>query len=209
MESGTRRRIIESDEVRELLHHCGAVQQGHFAYASKRHGQTFIDCERLTRHPRVMQWLGRAIAEWFMSDEIGIVVGIAKGGIVLAQWVAHGLAEFGGAPSRRMQCASAIFAEREDGAFMFRHGWDEVVSGQRILVVDDVLNTSGSLWAVTELIRACCGKVCGVGVISNRGGIVACALGVPELFSLADIPLESWDAAICGLCAAGMPLITV
>jgi len=39
-----------------------------------------------------------------------------------------------------------------------------------------------------------------------RGGVTAEDLGSPSLVSLADLPLESWDAAECPLCRAGVPV---
>jgi orotate phosphoribosyltransferase len=50
--------------------------------------------------------------------------------------------------------------------------------------------------------------VVGVAALCNRGGVTAEALGAPALYSLASVPLESWPAEECPLCAAGVPVNT-
>ena len=79
----------------------------------------------------------------------------------------------------------------------------------RVLVVEDILTTGGSVKKVIEATRAIGGEVVGLGVLCNRGGITSHDVGdVPKLFALVNVTLESWTEAECPLCAKGIPINT-
>jgi orotate phosphoribosyltransferase len=75
-------------------------------------------------------------------------------------------------------------------------------------VVEDILTTGGSARMVVEAVAAAGGTVVGVGALCNRGGVTAQALGAALLFSLAEVPLESFAPEECPLCRAGVPVNT-
>lgn len=84
---------------------------------------------------------------------------------------------------------------------------------KRILVVDDVLTTGGSVKKVVEATRAIGGDVIGLGALVNRGGVTAAAigLGTGRLEALVNLPLDSWDEEECsriGPCSRGVPINT-
>ena len=88
-------------------------------------------------------------------------------------------------------------------------GYDKFLPGRRVLVVEDVLTTGGSAKKVVELARAAGGKVIGLGVLCNRGGVTPHDVGdVPQLFALTNIPLEVWMEGDCPLCKQGVPVNT-
>ena len=79
----------------------------------------------------------------------------------------------------------------------------------RILVVDDILTTGGSVRKVVETTRSFGGNVVAVGVLCNRGGIKPEDVGgVPRLFALVNVKLDAWDEMDCPLCASGVPVNT-
>jgi orotate phosphoribosyltransferase len=47
-----------------------------------------------------------------------------------------------------------------------------------------------------------------VAALCNRGGVTAADLDVPALVSLVELSLDSWEAADCPLCRAGVPVNT-
>ncbi|MEI6499047.1 MAG: phosphoribosyltransferase family protein [bacterium] len=99
---------------------------------------------------------------------------------------------------------------RDTGKFVFKRGYGDLVAGgKKVLVVEDVLTTGSSVKKVVEAVRAIGGEVVGVAALCNRGAVTAKDIGdVPELFSLMNISMESWDASECPLCAAGVPINT-
>lgn len=78
-----------------------------------------------------------------------------------------------------------------------------VPKGTRVLVVEDVVTTGGSVAEVIDLVREADGDVVGVASLIDRGG--------PKKFDAELVPLlglevESWEPDRCGLCARGVPL---
>lgn len=97
----------------------------------------------------------------------------------------------------------------ETGNYVIKRGYDKLIAGKKVLVVEDILTTGGSVKKTVEAVRAIGGEVAGVAALCNRGGVTAEDIGdVPELFSLVNITLESWEASECPLCAQGVPINT-
>jgi orotate phosphoribosyltransferase len=99
-----------------------------------------------------------------------------------------------------------VYAEKEGDSFAIRRGYGRLITGKKVLVVDDVLTTGGSVTKVIEAVRSIDGIVVGLGVICNRGGVTAHDVAVPKLVSLAQIDLDSWRAEDCPLCAQNVPI---
>lgn len=140
-----------------------------------------------------------------MDDNVEVVIAPAIGGVILTQWVAYCLAELTGSE------VLAVYAEKsdEDSSFVVKRGYDKLVAGKRVLVVEDVLTTGGSAKKVVEATRTIGGNVIGLGVLCNRGGITAEDVAdVPRLFALTNVSLDAYDEADCPLCAAGVPINT-
>jgi orotate phosphoribosyltransferase len=192
----------------EVFERVGAViTNSHFAYTSGRHGSTYVNKDALYPHTRETAELCARIAAHFAGAQAEVVAGPAIGGVILAQWVAHHCPPLPG--DRR---ALAIFAEEQGdappSARVFRRGYADMIPGRRVLVVEDVLTTGGSARKVVDAVRALGGEVVGLGALCNRGGVQPGDLGVPELFALLTLALESWDAGECPLCRQGVPLNT-
>ena len=77
-----------------------------------------------------------------------------------------------------------------------------VEPGMRVLVVEDVITTGGSVREVLDIVRQAGGDVVGVGSIVDRtGGQID--FGVP-FHAVISMEVESYEADACPLCAAGM-----
>lgn len=134
--------------------------------------------------------LARAIVERLGERRIDLVAAPAVGGIVIGFAVAQALG------------VKFIFSEREDGKMTFRRGF-EVPPGARVLVVEDVVTTGGSVAEVTALVRAAGGDPVAVAALIDRGGRKSFD---PVFVPLLRLHVESWEPGTCGLCAAGVPL---
>ena len=76
-----------------------------------------------------------------------------------------------------------------------------VEPGEKVLVVEDVVTTGGSVKEVLELVREAGGDVVGVGSIVDRTG-GKMDFGVP-FKAVYSAPVTSWEASECPLCKEG------
>lgn len=187
-----------------VFENCGAIiRNSHLVYTSGRHGSAYVNKDALYPRTEVIADLCSRMAEAFADDKIDVVLGPALGGIILAQWTAHALQEQTGKP------VLALFAEKApdspDG-FILKRGYENLISGKRTILVEDILTTGGSVKKVVGLAERMGANVIGVAALCNRGGIQAADLGTKKLVSLAEVSLESWEAGTCPLCAKGVPI---
>ncbi len=185
--------IVPAD-VERVFRDSGALQEGHFILASGRHASLYLEKFQVLQHPSETERLSSAIAMWAGSLGVETVAGPTTGGIILAHEVARQLG------------ARAIYAERREGASgrEFRRGF-ALAPGERVLVVDDIMTTGGSLQETIDAVRAAGGTVAGAAVLVDRSGGAA-RLDVPvEALWRLDIP--SYSATECPLCAKGVPAV--
>lgn len=198
---------MNEDNLLTVLHQLGAiVTNDHIVYTSGRHGSSYVNKDALYPHTAAASMVGAALARHFADEMIDVVAGPTVGGVIMAQWTAHHLSQLCGRE------VLAVYAEEEQSESgkrrVFRRGYDALIAGKRVLVVEDVLTTGGSARLVVEAVAAAGGVVVGVGALCNRGGITAANLGVPRLVALTALSLESYPAEECPLCAAGIPINT-
>lgn len=176
--------------VLEALEDAGAVLRGHFQLTSGRHSDTYVQCARILEDPALTMRLARTAAARVAGRGIELVAAPAVGGIVIGFAVAQALG------------VRFIFSERVEGEMRFRRSF-EVPAGTRVLIVEDVVTTGGSVAEVAALVRASGGEVAGVVSIIDRGGEKVFA---DELIPLLRLQVESWDPSECGYCASGSPI---
>jgi orotate phosphoribosyltransferase len=183
--------------VREILADARAIiTESHVVYTSGRHGSAYVNKDAVYPSTERVAELCRHLADAAARYRPAVVCGPAMGGIILAQWTGHHL----GIP--------AVYAEKTDGGMALRRGYDRLVAGRRVLVVEDILNTGGSVKDAVAAVRAAGGDVVAVAALVNRGGVTASDVGVPALVALLDVALDAWDAEACPLCRAGVPVNT-
>lgn len=199
-------RNVDKQEILKLLTDLGAfITDSHIVYTSGRHGPGYINKDAIYTHTSVVSDLGRALAEHFRDQNIEIVIGPALGGIILAQWTGYHLSDVTGKE------VLAIYAERGEKTegFVIKRGYDKLISGKKVLVVEDVLTTGRSARGVIKAVREARGEVAGLGVLCNRGSVTVEDIGgVPELFSLINLKLEESVAERCPLCRQNIPINT-
>ena len=179
-------------DLEAVLQERGAMLRGHFQFASGRHGDTYIEKFRILQWPDLTGPMCEMIAEHFRGKP-DLVAGPTTGGIILAYETA-----------RHLGLASFIAERKEDGAGReFRRGF-EIGPGHRVLVVDDVLTTGGSVREVIDAVRERGAEVVGVGMLVDRtGGKVD--FGVP-FFACISLDVVSWTPEECPLCKQGIDL---
>jgi len=179
------------DRTIDLLKRTGALLEGHFRLSSGRHSDRYCQCAKLLEHPAYAEEVGESLAGLFRNQGIDVVVAPALGGIIIGHEVARALG------------ARSIFAERQDGTMTLRRGF-ALESGSRVLVVEDVVTTGGSVREVADLARRDGAVVVGFGFILDRSGVTL-DLGAPAR-ALARMPLESYEPEECPLCERGLAI---
>ena len=168
----------------------GALLSGHFQLTSGLHSEKYLQCALVLQHPDVAQRIGSAMADLFVDEKPDCVVGPAIGGIVVAQEVARALG------------VRAMFSEREAGSMTLRRGFS-VARGERVLVVEDVITTGGSVQEAVDALVGMGANVVGVAVIIDRSGGRA-KFSVP-FKSLARLEVKTYTEEQCPLCRRGEP----
>ncbi len=197
---------MTEEGVLDVLERVGAFRAGHFVFTSGRHGDKYINKDALYPFTKETSQLCRAMAELFKDLDVHAVVGPAVGAAILSQWTAHHLSEFLG------RDVSAVYADKDgQGGFVVRRGYDRIISGRNIVIVEDLLTTGGSVKKTIEAARAVGAKVVGVTAIANRGGVQPTDLGLNgdvRFKPLLNVHLESWDEKGCPMCARSVPVAT-
>ena len=182
---------ITPAEVERIFRASGALRDGHFVLASGRHSPTYLEKFQVLQRPAETERLCRAIAEWARTLDLATVAGPTTGGIILAHELARQLG------------ARAVYAERrEDQAGReLRRGFT-LGRGERVLVVDDIMTTGGSVQETIDAVRSAAGTVVGAAVLVDRSGGAA-TLDVP-LHALWTLSIPSYAPLDCPLCAKGL-----
>ena len=196
---------VDSKKISSLLQSVGAIlTDDHFVYTSGKHGSVYINKDALYPHPEVTAQVCQILAKQCQHLDIETVVAPALGGIILSQWLAYFLSQIKG------QEIYGVYAEKDpQRIFTFNRGYDRFVHGKRVLAVEDLTNTGGSVKKVVDVIREFGGQVMGVCVMANRSPkLVNSKLFQAEFIAGTVIPAVAYDAKDCPLCAQGKPINT-
>ncbi len=179
---------MTEQEVLKLFEKNSALLTGHFKLSSGLHSAKYLQCALVLQYPEIAEKLAKELASRFAGDKIDFVVGPALGGVTLAYEVA-----------RAIGCRG-LFTERQEGAMVLRRGFS-IASGERALVVEDVVTTGGSTKEVIELVRAAGGIVAGVASIIDRGDKLV-EFGT-RFECLAKVSVQTFGEGNCPMCSRG------
>jgi orotate phosphoribosyltransferase len=179
-------------EMMNLMSELGALKRGHFELSSGLHSDTYFQCAQVLQFPELATELGRQIAARFETDLCDLVVSPALGAVLLGHEVARAM-------GRRF-----VFTERKEGEMRLRRGF-EIATGERALIVEDVVTRGTSTREVADIVTRHGGRICGLAALVDRTGDAA-ALPAP-LTSLLRVEVATYDPGDCPLCAEGLPLV--
>ncbi len=184
--------MVTEERVVEILKEAGVLQEGHFRLTSGRHSDKYLQCAKIFQYTKYSEELCGVLAEKYADAGIDVVIGPALGAIQMSYEVSRALG------------VKNIFAERENGVMTLRRGFT-IEEGQKVLVVEDVVTTGGSVREVIDIVKKNGGIVAGVGSIVDRtGGKID--FGVP-FKAVISMEVVSYEEDECPLCKAGIPIV--
>ena len=150
----------KKEEIIEIFELTGALLNGHFVLTSGRHSSTYFQCAKVLQYPEYLNLFSIMISDKFRSMKPDVVISPAIGGIVLGTAVGTELD------------VRTIFAERKKEKMVVRRGF-EIKPNEKVLIIEDVITTGGSVSEVMDLVEKSGGNLIGVGVLVDRSnGIV-------------------------------------
>lgn len=183
--------MMTENDVKQLLIDTGAILEGHFLLTSGLHSPLYVEKFQVLQYPEHTASMCAALAEKFADDQVELVIGPVTGGILLAHEVGKNLK------------TRAIFTERENGKMTLRRGFT-IKPGERVLIVEDIVTTGGSVKEVLEVVREHGGIAVGVGLLVDRsGGTVD--FGIPAK-SLLQLQVQTYSPDDCPLCREQIPM---
>ena len=169
---------MSRDDYLNIFRETGALLEGHFVLTSGRHSPSYFQCAKVLQHPNYLSDFSQKISDHFESLDIDTVISPAVGGIVI------------GTDVGRVMGKRTIFAERENGKMTLRRGFT-IKPGEKVLVVEDVITTGGSVKEVMNVVDAFGGIVMGVAVIVDRSN--GTAVLHKNQFSLVTMEVLSYE----------------
>lgn len=193
------------DILQELKTRRAVFIDQHFVYAKGGHGPKYINIDPALPDIEFIDTIGRLLAQPFIVSKVDTVVAPAIGGIPLAYATARRFGQMLHDTPKAVWADKVKVDGQNDFAFE-RDGFMRQLSGKRVLVVEDLLNSAGSVMQVVAHAREAGAEVVGIAVVCNRGPETAKSLGVP-LHAIETVKFDMFDAADCPLCAAHVPIV--
>ncbi|MEE2765673.1 MAG: orotate phosphoribosyltransferase [Candidatus Neomarinimicrobiota bacterium] len=146
---------MDKAAVLEIFRSTGALMEGHFLLSSGRHSPTYFQCAQVLQYPQYLNLFACEIADHYKNSQVNVVISPAIGGVVLGTEVGRQLG------------VRTVFAERKNGIMSIRRGF-RIEREERVLVIEDVITTGGSIKDVMNLVAECGAHIIGLGVLVDR-----------------------------------------
>ncbi|MDB3868714.1 orotate phosphoribosyltransferase [Candidatus Marinimicrobia bacterium] len=176
---------MTATELQSLLEDSGAILNGHFLLTSGRHSNRYIEKFRVLEKPDTLDKVCQEMAAPYKNKNVEIVLGAAIGGILISGGVGRHLG------------VKHIFSERVNGKMELRRGFN-LHDGVRVLIVEDIITTGGSVFELVQLVKEYNAEIVGVVNLVERSA-EPIEFGVPST-PLLNLPSESWEEKECPLC---------
>lgn len=180
-----------NEDIKQILIKNQVLLDGHFLLTSGKHSRFYFEKFRVLQQPADAALFCQIIAGHFNGTDIDTVAGPTTGGIIIAFEVAREMGK------------KAIYAERTSDGRAFLRGMS-LAKGEKVLVVDDVMTTGGSVLETIEAVKKAGAELKGVAVFIDRSAEKP-DFGAP-FFSLYHEKVETFDPDNCPLCKQGIPL---
>ncbi len=177
-------------DLAAILRRYGVLREGHFLLTSGRHSDFYFEKFRILEHPPVCETFAGELAKHFSSYDITVVCGPTTGGVIVAYEVA------------RQLNARCVVAERNETGRCIRRGF-RLSQSDRVLLVDDVMTTGGSIRETLAALAEHPAPVVGIGVFIDRSTGITLPLPFHAAYRH---QVASYEPSSCPLCQSGVPL---
>jgi len=178
---------MNEQEILSMYEDAGALLNGHFILSSGRHSARYLQSALVLMNIDHATQLAQALIEKVDdADQIDMVVSPAIGGLVIGQEVA------------RQMKKPFIFTERKEGEMQMRRGFS-IPEGSRLLVVEDVITTGGSVRECMAVVRQCGGQPVQVLAVVDRAPDESGRFDVPFATAIS-LSVETYAADDCPIC---------
>ena len=184
---------MKKQEILAIYEQAGALLSGHFILSSGRHSGRYLQSAKVLMHPAQAARLAGLLAAEVDADEVDLVVSPALGGLIIGHEVARALHR------------PFMFTERKDGMMTLRRGF-EIAKGARVLIVEDVITTGGSVRECMQVVRAHGGVPLRLMALVDRAPAESGRFDVP-CETLQQLEVPTFAAEACPLCAAGVTAV--
>ena len=182
---------MSSKEIENILVESGAFFEGHFKLTSGKHSKYYVEKIKLIQQPEDVVKIGKAFARRCAYLDFDVVVSPALGAIVLGYEVAKQMGK------------RFVFTQRKDNEMSIRSGFD-LQPHEKVLIIEDVTTTGGSVFEVIECIKKRNADIVGVGLVVDRSsGTID--FRVP-MFPLLTLKIEAYEPDECPLCKENIPI---
>ena len=193
-----------------LFERMNVIVDGHFELRSGLHSAKYVNKDILYTDPHATHKVCSLIAYeiYEKRNELGLslteefaVVAPAVGGVALSQATTYCLQDLG-------MKVIAIYADKTpEGGFVVRRGYENLIPGKKVVVVEDIVTTSGSASDTVKAVKAVGGDVVMVAIVCDRsnGRATAEKMGVPCMSALIQMDVPAYEPDKCPLCAEHVP----
>lgn len=145
------------EELKKLLFDSGAVRTGEFVLSSGKKSNFYVDCRRVTLHPRGAKLIGKIILEKIKGLKVDAIGGLTLG----ADPITSAVVTLSGIPGFIVRKK-----EKEHGTKQKIEGLIE--SGWNVVIVEDVATTGASALEAVKAAEAVGAKVIKVISVVDR-----------------------------------------
>ena len=174
--------VMNEDEVLGIYRSIGALLEGQFILSSGLHSRMYLQsalvCSNANIAEELCKNLAKKVTDLIDINTIDMIVSPAMGGVIVGYELSRHLNKIN------------IFAERKDGVFSIRRGF-QINQNSKVLVVEDIVTTGKSSLECFKCINDLGGEIVAEAALINRGG-KSVDLGVP-LITLANLDIPNYD----------------
>lgn len=192
-----------SEEVLNILEKTGAViRDSHVVGTSGRHMSIYVNKDNLLPHTKETFRVTQLLAEAHKDLDVDVVAAPVVGGVILGNLVAYHLSLL-----QKKEILSVYAEKTAEGPMIFKRGYDNLIKGKKVLIIDDTVATGFSVHKMLDVVRQFGGNIAAMGVIANRVSkeINSKTLGIPFSW-LCEISAETFDEKDCPMCKSGIPI---
>ncbi len=148
---------MKKQKLAEMLKDCGAIQFGHFVLTSGAVSDYYINIKKASTHPKTLRAIAKEMAVYVNDGNYDVIAGMELGAVPLV--VAVSLET--GIPFvivRKKKRSHGTGKQIEGGS----------VKDKKVLIIEDVTTSGGSVLTTVNIIRSSLGIVDKVLVVVDR-----------------------------------------